>query len=86
MNEFIVDKTPPRSPFPWLRICKGTKGTFGIHPLQLCEDIRENKNGMLDRLLELSAESAKKEEPGESAPSPGREPGKIIPLIRETVK
>ena len=27
-----------------------------------------------------------KEEPGESAPSPSREPGKIIPLIRETVK
>lgn len=50
MNEFIVHDRPNLSPFaaPW--------ATFGVPLWQLIEDIRENKDGMLDRLKELSAQ------------------------------
>ena len=50
MNEFIVHDRPNLSPFaaPW--------ATFGVPLWQLIEDIRENKDGMLDRLNQLSAE------------------------------
>lgn len=48
MNEFIIHGGPTLSPFaaPW--------ATFGVPLWQLIEDIRENKNGMLDLLEQLS--------------------------------
>lgn len=50
MNEFIVHDKPVLSPFA------ASWGTFGIPLWQLLEDIRANKDGMLDRLYELSAQ------------------------------
>ena len=50
MNEFIIHDRPVLSPFaaPW--------ATFGMPLWQLIEEIRENKDGKLDRLKELSAQ------------------------------
>ena len=50
MNEFIIHSRPRLNPFEM------SWGTFGIPLWQLLEDIRANKDGMLDRLYELSAQ------------------------------